>query len=164
MINNDCNTQALYYRWLLSLIDVRLGYDDVLKSMHSVEFHEKIPNDDNRAQDGLELRSEFTVQKGHTLVHSPCTFLEMCIGLSRRLYLNAMSTPAVTNPIGYWFWTLIDNMELTYEDETRHIFIDVVERSYSRYGEGGLFPLSDPDRDQREVEIWYQMMAWLDEN
>ena len=37
-------------------------------------------------------------------------------------------------------------------------------RMFSRDGSGGLFPLRRFDRDQRSVEIWYQMQAWLMEN
>jgi hypothetical protein len=28
---------------------------------------------------------------------------------------------------------------------------------------GGFFPLTHPNDDQRKVEIWYQMNAYLDE-
>jgi hypothetical protein len=31
-------------------------------------------------------------------------------------------------------------------------------------GSGGLFPLKNPQQNQRTTEIWYQMNAWLMEN
>jgi hypothetical protein len=31
-------------------------------------------------------------------------------------------------------------------------------------GLGGMFPLEDPREDQRAIEIWYQMMAYINEN
>jgi hypothetical protein len=37
-------------------------------------------------------------------------------------------------------------------------------RLYTTSGYGGLFPLEEPKEDQRKVEIWYQMMAYLGEN
>ena len=39
-----------------------------------------------------------------------------------------------------------------------------LDRTYSYDGEGGLFPLRNPDYDQRDAEIWYQMQAYLEEN
>lgn len=49
------------------------------------------------------------------------------------------------------------------------IYIDMVfkqlnSRYYKSDGFGGLFPLSNPMGDQRYVEVWYQMMAYLAEN
>ena len=38
------------------------------------------------------------------------------------------------------------------------------ERSYAFDGYGGLFPLRKPHQDQRNIEIWYQMQAYLMEN
>ena len=39
-----------------------------------------------------------------------------------------------------------------------------VERRYKRSGEGGLFPLKNAAKDQRKVEIWYQLSSYLLEN
>ena len=40
----------------------------------------------------------------------------------------------------------------------------LLERRYLEDGDGGLFPLKCPRKDQRRVEIWYQMSAWVIEN
>ena len=39
-----------------------------------------------------------------------------------------------------------------------------MERTYTRNGYGGLFPLTKSKENQRNVEIWYQMSAYLEEN
>ena len=39
-----------------------------------------------------------------------------------------------------------------------------INRQYEANGEGGLFPLKGVCEDQREVEIWYQMNAYLYEH
>jgi hypothetical protein len=44
------------------------------------------------------------------------------------------------------------------------ILTNLVERTYQKNGKGGLFPLKQPAKDQRRVEIWYQMAAYLNEN
>ena len=37
----------------------------------------------------------------------------------------------------------------------------ILNREYHPDGDGGLFPLMNPREDQRGVEIWYQMSAYL---
>ena len=39
-----------------------------------------------------------------------------------------------------------------------------VRREYDFNGRGGLFPLKNVQNDQRKVEIYYQMLAYLSEN
>jgi hypothetical protein len=39
----------------------------------------------------------------------------------------------------------------------------VIYRNYESNGHGGFFPLEDPDEDQRRVELWYQLNAYLNE-
>jgi hypothetical protein len=38
-----------------------------------------------------------------------------------------------------------------------------VWRTYEPNGVGGFFPLENPNEDQREVELWYQMSAYVDD-
>ena len=40
----------------------------------------------------------------------------------------------------------------------------MLAREYSDNGHGGLFPLKNPKKDQRKVEIWYQMTEYINEN
>jgi hypothetical protein len=48
--------------------------------------------------------------------------------------------------------------------DIQNIFIRLNRREYdSDGGNGGLFPLNEPNEDQRDVEVWYQMMAYLQE-
>lgn len=71
----------------------------------------------------------------------------------------------------YWFWKILENAGLEkYTDEqfdewkVYQILDDIVDRRYNRNGFGGLFPLRKPKKDQRKVELWYQMCAYLVEN
>jgi hypothetical protein len=73
-----------------------------------------------------------------------------------------------------WFWKLLFNTGLaalddTYSDDTYerilYRFNIINKRLYNEDGTGGgLFPLAHPRQDQREIEVWYQMMAYLQEN
>ena len=37
----------------------------------------------------------------------------------------------------------------------------IIWRTYDSNGYGGLFPLRNPREDQRKVELWYQLNAYL---
>ena len=39
-----------------------------------------------------------------------------------------------------------------------------IERKFSRNGKGSPFPLKKPKKDQRKVELWYQMQGYICEN
>lgn len=163
----------LYLTWLYSRVgDVKVRnksrtYWSLLTQLYSKKFVWLIPNDDNRVQDGLDLRQEFLVDTGLDYdahwVGSDCSFLEMMIALSRRLAFEGEGHPPV------WFWHLIRNLglhEFTDRSMYNHSEVDeridiVIWRLYEPNGRGGLFPLRRSNHDQREVEIWYQMNEYL---
>ena len=70
-----------------------------------------------------------------------------------------------------WFWHLIETLDLEqfndrkYDDhaqeEIAEILDRVIWRTYAPNGDGGLFPLRNPTKDQRKVELWYQLNAYL---
>lgn len=142
-------------------------YWDLFRQLYSTEFVWFVPNDDNRAEDGRELRSEWAAQEG--VGYDPdwlslgCSFLEMLIGLSRRLTFEAEGDTSA------WFWHLINNLELTgFHDRSNFnpqdvddVTATVIWRTYDEDGNGGLFPLRQPSGDQRKVELWYQLSEYL---
>lgn len=142
----------------------------LIKQLYTKEFVWIIPNDDNRVEDGRDLRHEFLETCGIDGADSDwvglgCSMLEMLIGLSRRLSFEAEGEPRV------WFWHLIEMLDL--EQYTDRVYNEAAEkridetldtvifRNYAPDGSGGLFPLNHPNEDQREVEIWYQLNAYL---
>lgn len=165
-----------YLTWLYSQVaEVKTRkssstYWDLFRQLYSTEFTWFVPNDDNRAADGKELRREWANQ-----IDTPvdrewfclgCSFLELLIGLSRRLEFE---TEEGTE---YWFWHLLDNLGLLGFNDRSHYSAEEVDtrtnvvmmRRYDRNGQGGLFPLNTPDRDQRDVELWYQLSTYLLQN
>jgi hypothetical protein len=92
----------------------------------------------------------------------------MIIGLSRRLAFTAGGDPVE------WAWHLLGNLGFhscadPLNASTKQ-YIDeeldrLIWRTYKADGSGGgLFPLAFPKMDQRKVEIWYQMSAYIEEN
>lgn len=143
-------------------------------AMYQKEFTWFIPNDDNRLMDGLDIRQEFVdTEEGGDVpgiwLSEACSFLEMLIALCRAMAFE--SSPLETD---YWFWHFMDNLNLrhyvdeVYDDDARvtinEILDRVLNRTYHADGNGGLFPLKHPGKDQREVELWYQSQQYLMEN
>jgi hypothetical protein len=56
------------------------------------------------------------------------------------------------------------NFDTMDDSEVMKILDRIIERTYQRNGVGGLFPLKRDKKDQRKVELWYQMNAYLIEN
>ena len=162
----------LYLRWLYSQVgdpatkNPARTYWRMLKQLYTKEFVWIIPNDDNRIEDGKGLRYEFVDQEGLTDVDPGwlglgSSFLELLIGLSRRLSFMAEETPK------FWFWHLVDNLGICYTDKVTlkadvdMILDQVIWRTYGPDGVGGLFPLRRAQEDQTKIEIWYQMCAYV---
>ena len=163
-----------YLRWLYQQV-ARVSYRDpsrtywsLLKQLYTTEFVWLVPNDDNRVEDGRDLRVEFIQQSNFPHVTDEwmgmgCSMLEMLIALSRRLSFEADREPRA------WFWHLLRNIQLdNYTDDKPDFRGDVEEslnrviwRTYDKNGHGGLFPLEHSDIDQTKVELWYQLSAYL---
>ena len=128
-----------------------------------MQFTWTVPNDDNRLHDGLELRFEFLNDDSGFMYE--CTVLEMLIALARRCSFEDGS------PEDIWFWHFMRNLGLTeFNDEqwddhvanhVHNVVSNMVERSYSRNGSGGLFPIENAKRDMRRIELWYQMSLYI---
>jgi hypothetical protein len=164
----------LYLVWLYSqvadpeLTDSSLTYWKLFRELYKKEFVWVIPNDDNRLEDGKELRQEFIRDEGlneidQNWVDLGCSFLEMMVGLSRRLAFEAEGEPY------YWFWEMILNLNLHSYSDNRALLKthvnkaleQVIFRTYDRNGRGGFFPLKHSEEDQRQVELWYQLSAYV---
>jgi len=166
----------LYFNWLYSRIcSLRLKnpartYWNLFRLLYTKEFVWIIPNDDNRVEDGKALRYECLEENGYDpndvdqdWLKMDCSFLELLIGLSRRLAFETSGDP------DEWFWEMLENLELArYSDraplpqkQIEEVLDQVIWRTYRWNGSGGLFPLQNARRDQRDVELWYQLMDYI---
>ena len=86
----------------------------------------------------------------------PCRVLEMLIGLAYRLEFEMLGG-RFERPASAWFWVLIDNLGLKWCDNEAYlkditvdqvdvIVLNMLERRYNEDGNGGLFPLIDPQK------------------
>lgn len=167
-----------YFYWLVDQIasDGKHGkrqYLDLLWQLQNTIFVAIVPHDENRIADAEELRHEFLSDNelergGRDWMRSPCSMLELLIILATQLDFE------VDGGIEKWFWRLIQNVNLhLYHDEryneeieerVSNILDQIVWRQYRPDGLGGLFPLMDARHDQRDIELWYQLNAYLIEH
>lgn len=171
-----------YFKWLCKKVK-RKGKNDItytrlLEQLFGKPFYVVIPADENRALDGLNLRNQYIQHTGEEpdILFERCSWLELLIALSRRISF-VLCEESDSKHASQYFWMLLHNLGIDnlddncpgWGDEKAEIYIWNVlkkaeNRSYTRSGFGGIFPLKYSQNDQREVEIWYQMHAWISEN
>ena len=165
--------QDAYLDWLLEIVNPgRLeGSADLLAThLHLIEWYAIWPRDVSRENDGKNLRERFKKDSSfsdYTSIEGPCTFLECAIGIAE--HMDFFCTPPELQPATYlYFWKLLQNAKiLGHGIDIRAIDTSVdrvLTRSYTTKGTGGFFPLQHPETNQKGVEIWYQMAAYLGEN
>lgn len=177
-----------YFQWLCNLVGEKSrSYNLLCRILHSKEFRWFIRNDDNRCEDGLNLRDIFVQDKdldsSHlevaSLFDGACTILEVLVALCRRINEITYDLDTQENTTAKWFLTMLENLGLKdYDDgynfgrefdpvtdtQIDEILEILMDRTYESDGRGGLFPLRrSVHRDQTKIEIWYQLMSYLEE-
>lgn len=185
--------RELYFQWLCMLVHLDedetgncyIGLGDIL---HSMEFYSLNPMDENRIEDGLDLRTEWLnrmQESGYffpetSLDYRPASVLEVLVGMAVRCENQIMWDPDYGDRTYIWFWDMLSNLldgnhilseqctnetlSLEMADDVRYAVENFLERAYDFDGTGGLFPLRNPRRDQRQVELWTQMNQYMLEN
>lgn len=182
MISEETITDE-YLEWLYDLVcndeySNRSTYRTLIRYLAEEPFRYTIPMDGNRAEDGINLRYRFGREVGYHdatiakyLDIFQCSVLEMMIALALRIEDQIMDDPDLGNRAGQWFWEMIVNLGLGHCNDAhfnKDIFYEamdrLMDRTYKRNGEGGLFKIHDDrTKDMRSTEIWYQMCWYLDE-
>lgn len=161
--------EELYFDWLCAKVKDRStgNYTSLLLLLHTTEFIVVIPADKHRAEDGMELRFDFLREMGMVSDSSwesqPCSVLEMLIAFAKRA---SFQTDIKIKP---WFMEFLTNLRLnefrrvTANDRImiQDILYTFMWREYNQNGDGGLFPMSRSDNDQRQIEIWYQFCEYV---
>lgn len=168
-----------YFEWLCELVDIQrfskhLTYRKLLMHLHNIEFTWTIPRDDNRADDGIQLRRRFGLVRDdlslQRYLRGSCSVLEMMVALAVRCEECIMDDAQLGNRTGQWFWGMIHNLGLSPMTDNKfdRRFVDdaiarFLNREYESNGRGGLFTVRNREYDMRAVEIWRQLNWYLDE-
>ena len=159
-------------------------YLRVLNVLAYVEWYNTMAEDVNRASDALEFRKWFIMKypgwpkdaiRDMAYMEGQPSVLEVLIGIANRIWFVEYGLRKDIPEGSQFFntkvtWELIGNLKLDISDHAWTDADDVdawfkvnrwLDRSFEPDGKGGLFPLTNPKKDQRKVEFWYQMQAWL---
>ena len=166
-----------YFEYLCELIDCQrfdrdISYRKLLMHLHNIEFTWFIPHDDNRADDGIQLRRSFCLARNDMslgqYIGGPCSVLEMMVALAVRCEKWIMDDALLGDRTGQWFWGMIKNLGLTNMRDSRFdrdyvddVIARLLNREYEPDGRGGLFTVRNCEYDMRRVEIWCQLSWYL---
>ena len=150
-----------------------ISYEHLMEYLFYVEFIYSIEMDENRAAAGIDLRYLYEYTTGNknlskALRSKPCSVLEMMVALSNRIEVGVMGDSEVGDQTYKWFWVMIDSlglMDMSDDNFDSEYVDDVIDkflhREYEPDGTGGLFIIPDYRDDLRDIDIWYQVCAYL---
>jgi hypothetical protein len=164
-----------YGEWLVDRANFhKANYDDLMILLHQTSFYSCILRDADRAKDGKYLREDY-FQNDDLLneiskKYEFCSVLEMLVAFAIRIDNEWIGDPGEEHPETI-FWEMLCNLGLDKCTNRRiniRFVMDTLDiwlgRRFDPDGEGSIFPLKNPSRDQREVEIWGQLQEYLGEN
>lgn len=172
-----------YYDWLYKIVcgewePRNLSFHRLLMYLFNRDYIPACEMDVCRATDGINLRYRFASENNipygkidAIFQGVPCSMLEMMVALAIRIEEHIMEDRSMGKRIGQWFWNMVVSLGLAAMDDTRFskeraepILARFMDRGYQPNGAGGLFTLTRPTIDMRTIDIWYQLMAYLNEN
>lgn len=169
-----------YADWLISLALSWVGeqYHCLIREMHRTPFVALIDLDENRMEDGKELRFRFAEDSASytyqdiydCMGDTRCSILELIVALIIRCEESIMWDPEAGSQASVWFRDMLECLGLLDMTDTNFNLLYVeyvldrfIGRNYFPDGKGGLFWLPKRNVDLRNVEIWSQMMWYLDD-
>lgn len=168
-----------YLDYLIERGNLSRKFRNLFKILNNIEFRYDFERDENRDADGHDLRKEYYVNipswcstelKDAFMGHWT-TVLEVLIALAMRVDDEYIGDPGEEHPETF-FMEMIKNLGLdkfhgniyAYD---KNIVIKVInrwlDRDFSKNGVGSPFPLHYNKTDQRNLEIWDQMQAYVNE-
>ena len=192
-LRDDEDLSTDYFYFLCNIVDLGGDYETLCEVLHGINFRydeDNVMMDENRIWDGKAMRAIFCEaiypvkaeyrrkamkQLDNCFDKDYCSVLEVLVGLSWRIERDIIGDPEKGDRTSLWIRCMFENLDLldftndnlkTSSEKSEVVdIIDVfLDREYDRYGNGGLFPLHYPSRNMRNVELWNQMIEWLDEN
>ena len=175
---HENNVTIDYFDWMYNLVcrnrySENISFKKLFSYLNDTKFTYSIRMDLNRAKDGTELRrryaNEFKIANIYDRICGPCSVLEMMIALAIRCEETIMDDENFGDRTDQWFWDMMKNLGLGHMDDDEFdekyvsdVITRFLNRDYEPDGRGGLFFVRNCDIDLRDVEIWIQMLWYLD--
>lgn len=150
-----------YARWLLNKIDAKEIH--LFKSLIKYPFYAILKEDESRIGDARRLRDAFNDLSGNGIYETDdrITILELLVSFAIRIDNDFLDIGP-----GIIFFEMVSYLELSCPQTMmlKERLERFVYRTYDQNGMGGIFPLKNPEKNQREVPLWNQAMAFIHEN
>lgn len=172
--------KELYFDWIYrnmcGIQNRNVSYKKLLSYLFNANFDYILPMDANRLEDGIDLRYRFGRDTGvpdyviAAMDDTQCSILEMMVALAFRCEEHIMNDPDMGDRVAQWFWNMIMSLGLSSMTDKNYdqrlvdsVLYRFINREYEPSGKGGLFTIESGKYDMRNVDIWYQMMFYLNE-
>lgn len=167
-----------YFQYLIWLcrLEKEDAYAHLFEVLHHIDFTWILDRDDNRDEDGLDLRDDYTppddfdTETIESFYEQKTSVFEMLVALSIRVDNEYIGDPIEEHP-EIFFMEMIKNLGLDCFKGKRYRDQDVIkiikiwlDRKFKKNGVGSPFPVRKDSRDQRKLEIWDQMNSYISEN
>lgn len=158
------NSETGYFEWLYSKIENGYDYRTLCYHLYSIPFNPIHVLDKNRVIDGLLLREEFGIY-----LDTPCSIFEVMIGLALRCENEIMRRWDSDEDESYrWFAIMLESIGIAHMNGSNYDPQYVDEKIYilnnnlfERDGTGGWFKVENSSKDMRDLDVWYQLQAYL---
>ena len=162
-----------YFAWLCMWAvpdgQKRSDYSELLTALNNTEFTWTVNHDENRAADGIQLRTIYEDETGEWCDQGgPCSVLEMLLALSIRCDSEIMYDPYEPNRADKWFWMMIENLGMDIfvngsfvQDGYNSAIFRFLGRKYGKSGQFCLFPIPEMSTKFQKIELIYQMNYYL---
>ena len=164
-----------YRRWLMSIVNCGAQYGKLCGYLDTEPYRWSIFTDENRAADAIDLRYAFADECGFSgnmlnVLNGTVSIFEVMVALAVRCEQDITGEPGEDRPHRI-FWSMIQNLGLdkftdeAFDQSKVSYIVDIwLERRFDSNGVGSPFPLKNPSKDQRTVELWNQMCEYVNEN
>ena len=122
----DDNLKNSYFRWIYKIFCGEkaasgVSYIRLFKLLFNIDFVVLMESDDNRYDDGLQLRNRFIDLESSYRIdfmsNTPCSILEMMAALAIRCEETIMDDPRYGDRTSQWFWSMMASIGIGYMND-----------------------------------------------
>lgn len=172
-----------YFDWLCERVGIQ---DKYIKDSQAIDilyttafkvcekYYEQVALDESRIKDALSMRERFMNDSDFEPMFdvrfllgvglSDASIFEIMVALADRMVYNCSDSINSNEAFFIMFKNLFSGIDENDVKKLQERVQNFLNREYDKDGTYGLFPLKNSKKDQRKVEIWYQMMAYIIEN
>lgn len=171
-----------YFKWLYDTVCRKrvspyISYIKLFRQLDSIDFVYTIQMDENRMYDGEALRYRYATDQKRYPEHvvktalakrGPCSVLEMMVALAVRCEETIMTDTRYGDRTNQWFWDMINSLGLSAmsddnydENIVQTAIYKFLDHDYDYNGRGGLFYIRNCHEDMTKLEIWQQLLTYL---